>query len=52
MDWFIDMKKINEQYNFKTGIINYLPAGGIDWIDTTDINGISSFEELTELLKI
>jgi hypothetical protein len=51
MDWFIDMKKINEQYNFKTGIINYLPAGGIDWIDTKDINGISSFEELAEILK-
>lgn len=51
MDWFIDLKKINEQYNFKTGIINYLPAGGIDWIDTKDINGISSFEELSEILK-
>lgn len=51
MDWFIDMKDIDEEYNFKTGIINYLPAGGVDWIDTTDINGISSFEELTEILK-
>jgi len=51
MDWFIDMKKINEQYNFKTGIINYLPAGVIDWIDTKDINGISSFEELAKILK-
>ena len=52
MDWFIDMKKINQQYNFKTGIINYLPAGGIDWIDTADINGISSFQELAEILKM
>jgi len=52
MDWFIDMKKINEQYNFKTGIINYIPAGGIDWINTSEINGISSFEELADLLKI
>lgn len=51
MDWFIDMRKINEHYNFKTGIISYLPAGGIDWIDTTDISGISSFEELMEILK-
>lgn len=51
MDWFIDMKKINEQYNFKTGIIYYFPAGGIDWINTTEIYGISSFEELAELLK-
>lgn len=52
MDWFIDMRKIKEQYNFKTGIINYLPAGGIDWIDTADINGISSFEELAEIFKM
>lgn len=51
MDWFIDMKKINEQYNFKTGIIYYLPTGGIDWINTTETYGISSFEELAELLK-
>lgn len=52
MDWFIDMKKNNEQYNFKTGIINYLPAGGIDWIDTSEINGISSFEEIAKILKM
>lgn len=52
MDWFIDMKKINEQYNFKTGIINYVPAGGIDWINTSEINGISSFDELAHLLKV
>ena len=52
MDWFIYMKIINEQYNFKTGIINYLPAGGIDWIDTADINGISAVEELADMLKM
>lgn len=51
MDWFIDMKKITKKYSFKTGIINYLPIGGIDWIDTADINGISSFEELAEIIK-
>jgi hypothetical protein len=51
MDWFIDIKRINEQYNFKTGIISYLPAGGIDWINTSDIDGISSFEELIKILK-
>ncbi len=51
MDWFIDMRKINEQYNFKTGIVHYLPNSGIDWIDTNEIDGISSFEELTEILK-
>lgn len=51
MDWFIDMRKINEQYSFKTGIINYLPNNGIDWVDTKDIDGISSFEELASILK-
>lgn len=51
MDWFIDMKKITKKYSFKTGIINFLPIGGIDWIDTADINGISSFEELAEIIK-
>lgn len=51
MDWYIDIRKINQQYNFKTGIINYIPAGGFDWINTADINGISSFEELSEILK-
>jgi hypothetical protein len=51
MDWYIDLKKINQQYNFKTGIINFIPVGGIDWIDTKDVNGISSFKELAEILK-
>jgi hypothetical protein len=50
MDWFIDMRKLNEQYNFKTGIINYRLAGEIEWIETKDINGISSFDELAEIL--
>lgn len=52
MDWCIDTKKINERYSFKTGIISYLPAGGIDWVDTADINGISSFEEIAAILKM
>lgn len=51
MDWIMDMKKLNEQYKFKTGIINYIPSGNIDWIDTREIEGISSFEELVKLLK-
>lgn len=52
MDWFIDLKKINEQYNFRTGILSYLPKGRIDWINTTEINGISSFEELVAQIEI
>lgn len=51
MDWIMDMKMLNEQYKFKTGIIDYIPSGNIDWIDTREINGISSFEELVKLLE-
>lgn len=51
MDWSIDMRRIKEQYNFKTGIINYFPSNGIDWVDTKDIDGISSFKELAEILR-
>lgn len=51
MNWIMDMKELNEKYTFKTGIVNYLPSGSIDWIDTKEISGISSFEELAQLLK-
>jgi hypothetical protein len=51
MDWIIKLKKSNENYQFKTGIINYTPGNGIDWIETKELNGISSFDELAELLS-
>ena len=50
MDWIINLKKSNEMYQFKTGIINYTPGNGIDWIDTKELNGISSFDDLAMLL--
>ncbi|MES2702675.1 MAG: hypothetical protein V4649_08555 [Bacteroidota bacterium] len=50
MDWIMDLRKINEKCVFKTGIISYLPNNGIDWVDTEDINGISSFESLAKYL--
>jgi hypothetical protein len=50
MDWIINLKKSNELYQFKTGIINYTPGNGIDWIDTKELNGISSFDELAIIL--
>ena len=52
MDWIINLKQINETYEFKTGIINYTPGNGIDWIDTREINGISSFDELVKELIV
>jgi len=50
MDWIINLRKSNEIYQFKTGIINYTPGNGIDWINTKELNGISSFDDLAMLL--
>ena len=48
MKWkmLIDTKLQKDEFDFKTGISYYVPNNGIEWIDTSDINGISSFEEL------
>ncbi len=52
MDWIVDLKQFNEKHNFKTGIISYVPNNGIDWVDTKEIFGISSYDELAVHLKI
>lgn len=49
MDWIINIKQANEEHNFKTGIIRYIPNNGIDWIDTRDVCGLSSFQELANI---
>jgi hypothetical protein len=48
MKWkvLIDSKLNKKQLDFKTGISYYVPNNGIEWINTVDIGGISSFEEL------
>ncbi|HLK29393.1 MAG TPA: hypothetical protein VKT28_12500 [Puia sp.] len=51
MDWLINLKKFDEQYNFITGIISYIPNNGIEWVDTREIYGISSFVELKNIIK-
>ncbi|NTW33767.1 MAG: hypothetical protein HGB12_14295 [Bacteroidetes bacterium] len=51
MDWIVDLKQFNEKHNFKTGIISYVPNNGIDWLDTKELSGISSFDELVVHLK-
>jgi hypothetical protein len=51
MDWLVDLKQLDEKYNFKTGIISYVPNNGIDWVDSKEIHGISSFEALAEIIK-
>jgi hypothetical protein len=51
MDWTIKIKNTQEEHLFKTGIISYIQGNGIDWVNTSDINGISSFEQLVELVR-
>lgn len=50
MDWLIHIKNANEKHRFKTGIIYYVPDNGIDWIDTRNVGGLSSFEDIANSL--
>lgn len=52
MDWIINLKSFGEEHKFKTGIISYIPSNGIDWINTKELNGISSFEELVNEIRV
>ena len=49
MDWKVTVK--NSEYDFKTGILTYLPGNGINWIETNNINGISDFKQLVQIIK-
>lgn len=51
MDWILNLKIIGDEHHFKTGIISYIPGNGIDWINTKELNGISSFEDLIKQIK-
>ena len=53
MKWkmLIEKQSTEQEKSFKTGISYYVPNNGIEWIDTTDINGISSFEELANEIE-
>lgn len=51
MDWILNLKSFKETFHFKTGIISYIPSNGIDWINTKELNGLSSFEELVTQIK-
>jgi hypothetical protein len=51
MNWILNLKSIGEEHHFKTGIISYIPSNGIDWINTKELNGMSSFEELVNQIK-
>lgn len=49
MDWKVTVN--NNGFDFKTGILTYLPGNGINWINTDHVNGISNFEELVDIIK-
>ena len=49
MNWKMIVKQ-SDLYQFKTGILVYLPTNGMDWLNTSSLNGISSFEEFIETL--
>ncbi|MGB0779156.1 MAG: hypothetical protein ACPGO4_03485 [Flavobacteriaceae bacterium] len=49
MDWKVTVK--NSEYDFKTGILTYLPGNGINWIETNNINGISDFKQIVQIIK-
>ncbi len=51
MGWKVILDKNKDTRDFKAGISYYVPNNGIEWIDTKELNGISSFEELAELMK-
>lgn len=51
MDWTMTANAIKEEFNFKTGILSFIPNNGIDWFNTKELNGISSFEELVIKIK-
>lgn len=51
MEWMILLKnQVQEKFDFKTGISYYVPRNGVEWIDTHQVNGISSFEDLAKYI--
>jgi hypothetical protein len=50
MEWKVLLDKNMDERDFKTGISYYVPNNGIEWIDTRELNGISSFEEFAKLV--
>ena len=51
MEWKVILDKNKDERDFKTGISYYVPNNGIEWIDAKEINGISSFEELANIIS-
>ena len=50
-NWNMTDSVTGEVNFFRTGICVYTPGNGIDWINSTESNGISSWETLIECLN-
>ena len=50
MEWKLMFNKNKDIKDFKTGISYYVPNNGIEWVDTNELNGMSSFEELAKMI--
>ena len=48
MNWKVTIQ--DDEFDFKTGILTYLPGNGINWIKTENVNGISNFEQLVKII--
>lgn len=48
MKWTMTVQK---EYEFETGICSYIPNNGIEWIETGEVSGICSFEDLAEKIN-
>ncbi len=54
MKWSLLLNNVltTEKHEFETGICTYVTNNGIDWKDTSELNGISSFEDLAGKLRL
>jgi hypothetical protein len=52
MKWSLILDELldTQQHKFETGICIYVPNNGIEWKDTSELGGISSFEDLANKL--
>jgi hypothetical protein len=51
MEWKIEWQKAKFKHPLKVGICYYIPNDGIHWIDSSEVMGVSSFQELASFLK-
>jgi len=50
-DWKVLLTHSDESYDFQAGICLYTPNNGIEWVDSDNCYGISSWDQLKESLS-